>query len=109
MTDASFSITKAQIAVAVTGTASSSTYTGAEQTGTVAYALASDDELYDASKVVFSGDETVAGTAVGSYAYGLDEADFSYSDANVEATFTVTDASFSITKAQIAVAVTIIR
>ena len=40
----------------------------------------------------------MSGTAVGSYAYGLAAEQFSYDDANIEATFTVTDAAFAITE-----------
>ena len=105
MTDAAFSITKAAITVTVAGTASSSTYTGEAQTGTVAYELSSSDALYDASKVQFSGDATVSGTTVGDYPYGLAAADFAYDDANIDATFNVTDAAFSITPASITIAV----
>ncbi len=106
VTDAAFTITKASITITVTGTASSETYTGAEQTEPVAYTLASEDALYDASKVAYSGAATVAGTTVGSYAYGLDDSDFSYADDNIAATFTVTDAAFAITPASITITVT---
>ena len=61
----------AAIAIAVTGTASSAVYTGVEQTGTVAYTLASNDALYDASKVVFAGDATVAFMGDGAYTCGV--------------------------------------
>jgi len=97
--DGAFTITPASITITVAGTASSAVYNGAEQTGTVAYTLASADALYDASKVAFSGDATVAGTTVGDYAYGLEAADFAYNDDNITATFEVTDANFSITAA----------
>ena len=106
MTDAAFAITAAEITVTVTGTGSTETYTGAEQTADVAYALASDSELFDETKVVFAGDATVSGTTVGSYAYGLEAGDFSYADENIEATFEVTDAAFAITPAEIAITVT---
>ena len=97
--DGELEVTKAAITITVAGTGSTATYTGAEQTGTVAYTLASNDALYDESKVVFSGDATVSGTNVGDYPYGLADADFSYNDANIDATFQVTDADFSITAA----------
>ena len=96
-----WSIAPASITITVAGTASSAPYTGIEQTGMVAYLLSSDDALYDASKVSYSGAATVAGTTVGGYAYGLDSTDFAYNDDNVTATFDVTDASFTITAATV--------
>jgi uncharacterized repeat protein (TIGR02543 family) len=101
-----WSIAPAGITVTVEGTASSAVYNGDRQTKPVAYTLASDDALYDAAKVVYSGAETVAGTAVGSYAYGLAASAFGYDDANVDATFAVTDGTFEITPASITITVT---
>ena len=105
-TEGTYTITQASIAITVTGTASSATYTGVEQTGTVAYTLASNDALYDAAKVQFSGAATVKGTNFGNYPYGLVASQFAYNDQNVAATFSVTDANFTINKASIAIAVT---
>ena len=98
-----FTITAAEITVTVMGTASSAVYTGEEQTGTVAYTLASDSALFEEAKVVFGGVATVAGTTAGDYAYGLAAADFSYDDQNITAMFDVTDANFTITPAPVTV------
>jgi len=99
-----WSIAKAAITVTVTGTdAESAVYTGSEQTANVAYELACNAPLYDASKVSYTGDTTVSGTNVGSYPFGLAASQFSYGDVNVDATFTVTDAAFAITSAKVAV------
>ncbi len=105
MTDASFAITKAEITITVAGTASSAVYTGAEQTTNVAYTATSESALFNESKVRYSGAATVAGTPVGDYPYGLVNTQFAYDDANIDATFNVTDAAFAITKAEIAITV----
>ena len=96
-------ITPATITVNVTGTDVSAVYTGAEQTGAVAYTLASESSLYNEEKVGFTGPETVAGTDAGDYAFGLAATQFSYDDDNVAATFEVADGTFTITPAPVTV------
>ena len=103
--DGELEVTKASITISVAGTASSAIYNGEEQTTNVTYAATSESALFDKTKVVYSGATTVSGTTVGSYPYGLANSQFAYDDANIDATFNVTDAAFAITKAEIAITV----
>ena len=90
VTDGWLKITPASLTIRVTGHTKTVTWTGEEQSVT-GYDLSSDSALYDAGKVVFSGDDTAKGTDAGTYPMGLDAAQFSYNDANVTAAFLVTD------------------
>ena len=91
-------IGKATMTIGVTGHTDSVTYNGEEQK-VEGYDLSCTDALYDASKVIFSGKEAkAAGTNASetAYAMGLTASQFSYNDANITATFNVTDGSLTI-------------
>ena len=107
MTDGKLTITPATLAITVTGNTDEVVYNGQVQSVT-GYELACESNLYDASKVVFSGnvaDSTASGTDVDEYAMGLNADLFTYNDANIDATFSVTDGKLTINP--LAVTVTI--
>ena len=96
-----FTVDKAAITVAVNGVGATSVYTGSAQTTNVDWTATSESELFNDQHVGYAGAATVTGTTVGSYNYGLVASDFTYDDANIVATFEVTDAVFAITKATV--------
>ncbi len=103
-TDGKLTIEKASITVAVTAVDQTATYTGEAITKDVkladAYTLASEDSLYDASKVTRTATE-VTGTNAGDYPYNLATSQFGYDDENVTATFTLAaDGKLTIEKAK---------
>ena len=105
VTDGKLTITPATLAITVTGNTDEVVYNGQVQSVT-GYELACESNLYDASKVVFSGnvaDSTASGTDVDEYAMGLTAAQFSYDDDNIDATFSVTDGMLTITPASVTV------
>ena len=96
-----FTVDKAAITVAVNGVGATAVYTGSAQTTNVDWTATSESGLFDDQYVVYDGEATVTGTTVGSYNYGLVASAFTYNDANIDATFEVTDAVFAITKATV--------
>ena len=109
-TNVTFKIVPKALTITVAGTTDTSlVYNGSEQTVAVdssKYTLSCSDGLYDASKVARTATEA-KGTAVkADYALGLAASQFSYGDANIAATFEVTDGKFAITAKPVNVTVT---
>ena len=97
-TDGKLTITKATMAITVTGNTGTVTYDGTEHTVS-GYTATSDSGLFDASKIVHTGTSSVTQTAAGTYPIGLAADQFSYNDANFKSvTFSVTDGSLTINK-----------
>ena len=105
VTDGKLTITPAALTITVTGNTDEVAYNGSEQSVT-GYTLSCTSNLYDATKVVFEGDDEAAGTNVGEYEMGLTADMFSYNDANIDATFRVTDGKLTITPAALTITVT---
>ena len=83
-------IDPAVLTISVNGNSDSRVYNGKEQR-VEGYDLSCDNELYDKSKVVFSGEAVAKGTEVGTYPMDLSAEKFSYEDKNVTARYLVTD------------------
>ena len=95
-TNGVFTITPASMTVNVTGNTSTAFYTGSEQR-VEGYSLACESALYDETLVNFTGTAVATGTTVGTYPMGLESAQFSYNNSNIDVTFEVTDGWLEIT------------
>ena len=91
----SMDISPATMTITVTGDQKTFTYDG-EVHAADGYTITCDAELFDASKVVFTGSAYVTGTDVGTYPMGLQTAYFTYDDTSVIATFNVIDGALTI-------------
>ena len=106
VTDGELKINKATLAITITGTKVNTTYDGTEKTAS-GYTATSKSTLFDDSKVVFTGTDSVKKTDAGTYDMGLADDQFSYNDANFEnVTFNVTDGELKINKATLAITIT---
>ena len=93
-------ITPRAVAVTVTGHTGSKSY-NAEIQRVEGYDLSAGDPLYAVSSVAFSGEAVAEGTNAGTYLMGLGAGQFTNTDPNFEATFTVTDGSLTVTPAEL--------
>ena len=108
VTDGTFAITAKPVTVTVSATTDEKTYTGSEQSFTPVLSYVSSETagsvLFDASKVTFSGTETLTRTDVGTTQQGLAAGQFGYSDGNLNVTFVIgSDGALTITAAKVAV------
>ncbi len=103
--DGYMTITPRDITVTITGNTKTETYNGNAQTVT-GYTAACEDDLYDATKITFSGDATATRTECGTTYMGLDEDEFGYTDTNLNVTFAVTDGWIEIEKLAVTVTIT---
>ena len=92
------------LTVTVVGHTDTVVYNSKEQSVT-GYEISCSHELFDPSKVVFSGDDTAKGTDAGTWPMGLDASQFSYDDPNMTASFEVTDGWLKITPAELTIEV----
>ena len=102
---ATLTINKAAITVKVEGSTLSIKFNGGEWK-TSGYTMNSESPLFDRSKVKFSGSTVVARTNAGKTFMGLKPTDFSYDDANITATFDVTDGYLEVLRAEVVVTIT---
>ena len=96
--DGTLTVNKAAMTINVIGNKDSKEYNGSEQK-VEGFKLNSESKFYDKAKVSFSGSAVAAGTEVGTYPMGLKADQFSYSNANINVTFNVTDGELVITEA----------
>ena len=103
ITDGKLTITKKPIRINITGNNKETKYDGTFQT-VEGYTAASDDSMFDSTKVKYSGGPiAVGGTDAKTYEIGLDKQYFSYDDQNMDPTFVVTDGKLTITKRNVTV------
>ncbi|MCQ2120316.1 MAG: InlB B-repeat-containing protein [Fibrobacter sp.] len=102
---ATLTINEAAITVKVEGSTLSIKFNGGEWK-TSGYTMNSESPLFDRSKVKFSGSTVVARTNAGKTFMGLKPTDFSYDDANITATFDVTDGYLEVLRAEVVVTIT---
>ena len=96
--DGKLTVTPKEVAVAVSGTQDTKPYTGADQSFTPVLSYATEEALFDPSKVAFTGTETLTRRDVGATPQELAPGQFSYTDANLAVTFTIAqDGKLTIT------------
>jgi hypothetical protein len=83
-------VTPAKITITIKGNQDEVDYDGNEHS-VKGYKASSDSDLYDESKISFTGSDEAKGTEPDTYMMNLAADQFSYSDGNVEATFQVED------------------
>lgn len=83
-------IKPARMEIEVAGHKGAVTYNASEQS-VEGYDLNCSSQLYDKSKIVFSGMAKAKGTEVGTYPMNLSDKQFRYSDTNIDVQFNITD------------------
>ena len=101
--DGELKVTAATITITVAGSTSvTNTFDGTLQTVAATWTATSESPLFDETKINWRS-VSAEGTNVGSYDYGLAEAQFLYDDDNVTGVFEVTDGFFAIVPAPVTV------
>ena len=95
VTDGYVQIDPRPVTVTIIGNTDTVEYDGKEHTVS-GYVVTCEEELYDTSKISFTGSDTVSGTNVGTYEMDLKDK-FENADTNFEVTFNVTNGSLNIT------------
>ncbi len=105
--DGKLTITPKEVTVAVSGTQDTKEYTGSDQSFTPVLSYSTTETAFDETKVAFTGTETLTRKDVGFTPQGLVSGQFSYSDSNLDVTFTISqDGKLTITPKEITIAVT---
>ena len=105
-TNGTLTINPTTLIITITGDKKEFSYDGTAKTAS-GYTATSENTLFDASKIVFTGKDSVTETAAGTYPMGLAAGQFSYNDANFEdVTFSVTDGELKINKATLTITIT---
>jgi len=103
VTDGYLTVNKANVEVFVTGNTDINEYLGVEQSVT-GYAINTNSNIYNIqNSVVFNGNATASGTAVGIYNMGLSANQFANNNGNFNVSFNVTDGWLEIVKAGIVI------
>ena len=104
LTPGKLTIDPLELTIAITGANDTKTYDATEHSITGWTASCEGSTLFDAGKVSYSGQATAARTEAGKTDMGLDATKFSYSDANIEATFEIAaDGYMQIDKAALTI------
>jgi uncharacterized protein (TIGR02145 family) len=103
VTDGYLTVNKANVEVFVTGNTDINEYLSVEQSVT-GYTINTNSNIYNIqNSVVFNGNATASGTAVGIYNMGLSANQFTNNDNNFNVNFNVTDGWLEIVKAGIVI------
>ncbi|MCR5156260.1 MAG: hypothetical protein K6C96_06230 [Butyrivibrio sp.] len=104
VTDGQLTITPVTVNIKITGNKDSQAYDGEEHT-VEGYTATADVAAYDVNKIAFSGTASATRKDKGTTDMGLSAGQFSNTDPNYTATFTVVDGSMTITPIDITVTI----
>ena len=102
VTDGYLTINKANVEVLIAGNTDINEYLGYEQSVT-GYTVSTTNTSYNTASVVFQGNATASGTAVGIYTMGLNASQFTNTDDNYNVSFNISDGWLEIVKAGVVI------